>query len=255
MVISALTTALLFAATPPPEGTLCELSVASARVYELHNTLADDCHPESIVTMESPPVGSPQNAFLMQYKANTINREGFRTTLAPWAGRTVIIARLKATQPQLQGQTFGTSNPRFHTRFSDNNDEVMVSLTDNLLVLSRTFVFNGMEFEESYSAYLAPPQVDTAGLELDTRIVYNSLDSYDGALSVEVCANRGADCRSFSMDGAFGSTAPEIYMGDALPLNLETLRARYCRLPALTVAGTGYTTTCPSLAVEPLAGD
>ncbi len=254
MVITALTTALLFAATPPPQGTLCELSVASARVYELRNYLTDDCHPESIVTMESPPAGTLQKAFLMQYKANKLNREGFRTTLAPWAGQTVIIARLKATQPQLLGLTFGTSNPRYHTRFSDNNDEVMISLTNNLLVLSRIFVVNGTEFAESYSHYFAAtPSLDVMSTELDTRIVYNSPMSYEGALSIQVCANRGAVCHDFNIAGVFGSTSPEIYMGDGLPVNPGALRARYCRLPAMTSTGTGYTTTCPGPGSPPVA--
>lgn len=222
----------------------CEFNFASARVYSIAANNSPDpsfCLPPS----NFYDGGATQNAFLVQYNSNSLNRDGFRTTLRGWQGNTVVLGRVAFTERRTNDFNLAPGHPRYFTFVSANHGEVQLIVSGNQLVLSHNFV-GGAETENVVVRNLSPSDFVNGVLELDTRVVYNVQNGIDGAAVIEVCTKRGAgNCYQYSVVLPFFDTAPEFYMGDSIPANIGAMRARFCKLPALTSAGTGYSITCP----------
>ena len=222
----------------------CEFNFASARVYSIVANNSPDpsfCLPPS----DFDAGGGPQNAFLVQYNSNSLNRDGFRTTLTGWRGNTVVFGRVAFTERHLDDSNLAPGHPRYFTFVSANHGELQLIVSGNQLVLSHNFV-GGADTADMVVGSLSPSDFVNGVLELDTRVVYNVQNGMDGAAVIEVCTKRrSGNCYQYSVVLPFFDTAPEFYMGDSIPANIGAMRARFCKLPALTSAGTGYTMTCP----------
>jgi hypothetical protein len=247
MMSSVFTAALLLAIGRDETGGLCDLSIADSRVFVYTIAGAEDCRNNRHNAMENPPPDSPQRAFLVQHKANMLSTDGFRTTVGPLTGTEVVnLARIAAVEPRTDGLNLLSTNVRYYTVPSPDNDQILISIVGNELVIARSF--DGMVQQERLVETLLPSDVLNGVLELDTRIRYNdpSLNAFRGMLTVEVCSHRGVNangCHTFTTSTLFGRAAPEFYLGDSI--QEPSLRARFCKLPAFGVQhGSGYTSTC-----------
>lgn len=224
----------------------CELNIASARVYSIsaNNTInTGECHPQS----DFYAGGGPQKAFLVQYKMNTLNMDGFRTSLIGWQGNPVEVGRIAFTGRRLDEPSSATTDPRFFTVLNTSLGQVQIIVSGSEVVLSHNTIISG-ETAGVVVGTLLPSDFVNGVLELDARVIYNSPNSVggDNTASIRICTLRGVgNCFYYDIDLPYYETAPEFYMGDALPNNVAGLRARYCKLPAVTQIGTGFSSTCP----------
>ena len=253
-MLSLVLAAGVFLATDEIEGYVaCDtfgFTASRAYVISENGTISgSDCVPPN----EFYTGGGPQRAFLVQYKNNTLNRDGFRTTLTGWSGNAVELGRIAFTARRLDEPWESSADPRFFTILNAQQGEVQIIVSGNQLVLSHVHVFGG-EANTVVIGNLLPSDFVNGALVLDTRFVYNTPNGVDGLGLIEVCTKRGAgNCFYYSVALPNYDTAPEFYMGDSVPANSGTMRARYCKLPAMTSANTGYTFWCPGPVAPPSA--
>ena len=251
--MSLVAAGVFLAAGGDVEGSVsCDFNVASARVYSIstNNTInTDECNLQT----DFYAVGGPQRAFLVQYKGNSLSLDGFRTTLIGWKGNSVELARIAFTEKRTVRPNLASTHPRYFTLLSPNQGEIQLVVSGKQLVLSYNYLNGTLKAGDVVFGDLLPSDFVNGTLELDIRVVYNEQTGVDGLTSMQVCTKRGTgSCYYQSVMLSFFGSAPEFYMGNAIPTNSSGMRVRYCKLPALTSAGTGYTTTCPGpVPVEP----
>jgi hypothetical protein len=251
-----LLSSILFADSTPVNGGGCDWN-SRIRTHKITagGTIVV-CNPQNTLDIEAPPNSvAPQNAFLIQPEDNAFDALGFRAKLSPLTSETVIVAQIAATVPQT-AQGLYEVNPRYHTKLSPNREEILISVSGAFrgtpqLIFSYGEARSTTNGKNMVMLALSPLDVVDGVLEMDARLTYSS--RFAGQLSVMVCTQRGAgNCYIYTPPIAagttFGSAAPDITLGYAMPPALPTLRARYCVLPA-----GGFTTACPAAMVPGLA--
>lgn len=250
MLIAAITSALLLTDI---RGGLCDFSLQGTprRVYAIENGIATRCETTSLDSMEHPDPNGPQRAFLVQPRNTTLDHEGFRTTLSPFAAETVVVAQISATVPDQTTVNVSTVDPRYYTNLSGSREEILISVSGGAnpqLIFSYGFG-GGIVAGKTQIHNLAPLDISDGVLELDSRLSYNlPIDRSANLVTVKVCAGRGiGNCYVYAPSTMFGSSTPEFNLGSTMPPALPQLRARYCNLPSMATPNgmAGFTETCP----------